>query len=283
MFFPFQSPRPYESDTSDSHSDSEVPTSLTTTSRGLLNNNHHHNLRPGHQPHQLQLQHLGVQARGGGATATAAAAAAAAAAAHAAMTTIENVSMAALAVAALSGAAHAAAHAASNGAPPTSGAGQRQSPSGSAASVSPALPPGGGVAGQAPPPHLPYLANVARSFQSVAGNGTTGTGGGATDVDKGGGGTGAGGGEQPLDLSKGGSATSGSSPSAASNAQQEKISSPLGNNLPRLPTLDTKHIFNKAACVSGGREANVHGGRAAGRPQGHPVRQAGHQEGGHLL
>nr|CAH7745535.1 unnamed protein product [Callosobruchus chinensis] len=249
------SPRPYESDTSDSHSDSEVPTSLTSTSRGLLNNNHH-NLRPGQ--HQLQLQHLGAQ--GGAATATAsAAAAAAAAAAHAAMTTIENVSMAALAVAALSGAAHAAAHAASNGPPTTA----QQSP---AAASSPALPPNAAAGVAQPPTHLPfygpaaaaanvlthnwYLANVARSFQSVTGNGSTGSGT-ASEVDKGGGGGGISGtaGEQPLDLSKG-SAASGNSP-ATSNAQhQDKISSPLGNNLPRLPTLDTKHIFKAKPRVS---------------------------------
>ncbi|XP_018573417.1 mushroom body large-type Kenyon cell-specific protein 1 isoform X2 [Anoplophora glabripennis] len=103
------SPRPSDSDTSDSHSDSEVPASLTPTSRGLLNNNHHH--RP-------NVQHPVTPPT--------------------AMTTIENVSMAALAVAALSGASS----------------------------------PG------APASHLPfynpnmltqnwYLANVARQFQTV--------------------------------------------------------------------------------------------------------------------
>ncbi|KAG5891573.1 hypothetical protein JTB14_015839 [Gonioctena quinquepunctata] len=70
------SPRPSDSDTSDSHSDSEVPASLTPTSRGLLNNNHHH---------RHNVQHPVTPSS--------------------AMTTIENVSMAALAAAALSGGA----------------------------------------------------------------------------------------------------------------------------------------------------------------------------------
>ncbi|CAH0554470.1 unnamed protein product [Brassicogethes aeneus] len=62
-----------------------------------------------------------------------------------------------------------------------------------------------------------YMANVARSLQSQ------------TEAEKvvGGGG----GGEQPLDLSKG---------SSNSPVAEQK----LGNNVPRLPTLDTKHIFN---------------------------------------
>ncbi|CAH1170556.1 unnamed protein product [Phaedon cochleariae] len=153
------SPRFSDSDTSDSQSDSEVPSSLTPTSKGLLNNNHHHHHRPN------------------------------------VMTTIENVSMAALAVAALSG--------------------------GAASPV-----------GAPTPHHLPfygpgvlapnwYLASVARSFQNASAA--------ANDVDKGGGG--GGGVEQPLDLSKGGN----------SNGTELKV--PVGNSV-RLPTLDTKHIFN---------------------------------------
>ncbi|XP_057657234.1 mushroom body large-type Kenyon cell-specific protein 1 isoform X2 [Diorhabda carinulata] len=131
------SPRLSDSETSDSHSDGEVPTSLLPTSRGLLNNNHHH--RPSIQ-HSLPPQ--------------------------TAMTTIENMSMAALAVAALSGG---------------------PSPVGT------------------PTPNLPfynptllnpnwYLANVARSFHTAAT---------LNDAEKSNGGSNNVGGEQPLDLSKG--------------------------------------------------------------------------------
>nr|ATI99809.1 ecdysone-induced protein 93 [Leptinotarsa decemlineata] len=160
------SPRPPDSDTSDSHSDSEVPASLTPTSRGLLNNNHHH--------HRHNVQHPVTPSS--------------------AMTTIENVSMAALAAAALSGGA---------------------SPVGTPAA-----------------PHLPfynpasvlthnwYLANVVR-FQNAAANDAA--------VDKA-----SGAGEQPLDLSKGGSNNN-------PPATDRKV--PLAINV-RLPTLDTKHIFN---------------------------------------
>lgn len=114
------------------------------------------------------------------------------------MTTIENVSMAALAVAALSG--------------------------GGSASPVPGIPP---------TPHLPfynptaatmlthnwYLANVARTFQNAAAVAAV-----QQDVDKNGGV----GGEQPLDLSKGGS--------NSSNGGEPKI--PMGNNvrLPTLET-----------------------------------------------
>ncbi|KAJ8917845.1 hypothetical protein NQ315_010757 [Exocentrus adspersus] len=120
------SPRPSDSDTSDSHSDSEVPASLTPTSRGLLNNNHHH---------RSSVQHPVTP--------------------PSTMTTIENVSMAALAVAALSG----------------------------------------GSSPGAPAPHLPfynpsvltqnwYLANVARQFQSVS-DGKGGGGEQPLDLSKG--------------------------------------------------------------------------------------------------
>ncbi|XP_072398870.1 mushroom body large-type Kenyon cell-specific protein 1-like isoform X2 [Diabrotica undecimpunctata] len=161
------SPRLSDSDTSDSHSDGEVPTSLLPTSRGLLNNHHHHRSN-------IQ-QPLPPQA---------------------AMTTIENMSMAALAVAALSG-----------------------GPS-----------PGG-----TPTPNLPfynptilnhnwYLANVARSFQTVAT---------LNDVEKSNGGGNIASGEQPLDLSKG----------SVNNIHTQEQKIPTGNHV-RLSSLDSRHIFN---------------------------------------